>query len=61
MLAASLGEMAACTIRVPSEIFKQRLQIKQHHRLIHAVHHLWRHEGIFGLYKGYGSTLSREV
>jgi solute carrier family 25 S-adenosylmethionine transporter 26 len=61
MCAASSGEMVACIIRVPSEMLKQRLQTKQHRYLIQAIYHVWQCEGFAGLYKGYGSTLSREV
>lgn len=27
MIAASLGEVAACTVRVPTEVVKQRMQV----------------------------------
>lgn len=67
MLAASLGEIAACAVRVPTEVVKQRAQAGQHGgrsgsalRAILAtpggVVGVWR-----GLYRGWGITVMREV
>lgn len=68
MLAASLGEIAACAVRVPTEVIKQRAQAKQHpsslsalthilgQRRTHGLAHVWRE-----LYRGWGITVMREV
>lgn len=68
MLAASLGEIAACAVRVPTEVVKQRAQAKQHpssrkaltsildQRGTHGLVHVWRE-----LYRGWGITVMREV
>ncbi|KAK1975791.1 mitochondrial carrier domain-containing protein [Colletotrichum cereale] len=70
MLAASLGEVAACAIRVPTEVVKQRAQAGQHggssllaFRSILAQYNtpaglaaVWRE-----LYRGWSITVLREV
>jgi solute carrier family 25 (mitochondrial S-adenosylmethionine transporter), member 26 len=68
MLAASMGEVAACAVRVPTEVVKQRAQAKQfpsslaaltsilHRRKTHGLAHVWRE-----LYRGWGITVMREV
>ncbi|KAJ4296690.1 S-adenosylmethionine transporter [Kalmusia sp. IMI 367209] len=68
MLAASLGEVAACAVRVPTEVVKQRAQARQHpssasalmyilnQRHTHGFVHVWRE-----LYRGWSITLLREV
>jgi solute carrier family 25 (mitochondrial S-adenosylmethionine transporter), member 26 len=68
MLAASLGEVAACAVRVPTEVVKQRAQAKQHpssltaltsilkQRQTHGFVHVWRE-----LYRGWSITVMREV
>ncbi|KAK5108982.1 hypothetical protein LTR62_007616 [Meristemomyces frigidus] len=68
MLAASLGEIAACAVRVPTEVVKQRAQAGQfdssltalrsilRQRSTRGVVHVWRE-----LYRGWGITVMREV
>ncbi|KAF1968331.1 mitochondrial carrier [Bimuria novae-zelandiae CBS 107.79] len=68
MLAASLGEVAACAVRVPTEVVKQRAQASQHpsslsaltyilaQRHTHGLRHVW-----LELYRGWSITLLREV
>lgn len=69
MLAASAGEVAACAIRVPTEVVKQRAQAGHHGgssaaalRAIlgqyktHGVGRVWRE-----IYRGWGITVFREV
>ncbi|KAK0708950.1 mitochondrial carrier domain-containing protein [Lasiosphaeria miniovina] len=70
MLAASLGEVAACAVRVPTEVVKQRAQAGQHGgssgAALRAILTLratpaglagvWRE-----LYRGWGITVMREV
>lgn len=69
MLAASLGEVAACSVRVPTEVVKQRAQAGQHggsslssllailgRRSEVGLPGVWRE-----LYRGWGITIMREV
>ncbi|KAH6877276.1 mitochondrial carrier domain-containing protein [Thelonectria olida] len=69
MLAASAGEVAACAVRVPTEVVKQRAQAGHHGgssgaalRAIlgrygtHGLTSVWRE-----LYRGWGITVFREV
>uniref|UniRef100_A0A8D0KUF5 Mitochondrial S-adenosylmethionine carrier protein n=1 Tax=Strix occidentalis caurina TaxID=311401 RepID=A0A8D0KUF5_STROC len=61
MVAASLGEVVACLIRVPSEVIKQRAQVSPSSSTLRILSHTLYHEGIQGLYRGYKSTVLREV
>ncbi|XP_072790974.1 mitochondrial S-adenosylmethionine carrier protein isoform X6 [Taeniopygia guttata] len=60
MVAASLGEVVACLIRVPSEVVKQRAQVSPSSSTLRILSHTLYHEGIQGLYRGYKSTVLRE-
>ncbi|KAI7899990.1 mitochondrial carrier domain-containing protein [Cokeromyces recurvatus] len=61
MVAASCGETVACTVRVPTEVIKQRMQTKQFKKTSAAVSNVLRTEGILGLYRGFLSTVAREI
>ncbi|KFR12378.1 S-adenosylmethionine mitochondrial carrier protein, partial [Opisthocomus hoazin] len=61
MVAASLGEVVACLIRVPSEVVKQRAQVSPSSSTLRILSHTLYHEGIPGLYRGYKSTVLREI
>lgn len=70
MVAASMGEIAACAVRVPTEVIKQRAQAGQHGGSSAAalvdILSLWRGpRGFAGvwreLYRGWGITVFREV
>ncbi|AEO71297.1 uncharacterized protein THITE_2060163 [Thermothielavioides terrestris NRRL 8126] len=71
MLAASLGEIAACAVRVPTEVVKQRAQAGQHGGSSWAaLRHILEQRrqagvGLIGvareLYRGWGITVMREV
>uniref|UniRef100_A0AAX7VL34 Mitochondrial S-adenosylmethionine carrier protein n=1 Tax=Astatotilapia calliptera TaxID=8154 RepID=A0AAX7VL34_ASTCA len=61
MLAASLGEVVACLIRVPTEVVKQRAQASLSSSTYNILLATLREEGVRGLYRGYGSTVLREV
>lgn len=69
MIAASMGEIAACAVRVPTEVVKQRAQAGHHGgrslpalraildlRRSHGLTTMWRE-----LYRGWGITVFREV
>ncbi|CAG8584994.1 4606_t:CDS:2 [Ambispora gerdemannii] len=61
MAAASGGELAACVVRVPTEIIKQRMQTNQYHLTLSAIRSIIQYEGVLGLYRGYLITISREI
>ncbi|MCJ1398416.1 S-adenosylmethionine transporter [Xylographa trunciseda] len=68
MAAASLGEVAACAVRVPTEVVKQRAQAVQFHSSFAALQAILgqrRTVGVVGvwreLYRGWGVTVLREV
>jgi len=69
MLAASLGEVAACAVRVPTEVVKQRAQAGQHGgSSIRSLMAILSQRGTIGvggvwreLYRGWGITVMREV
>ncbi|NXG21705.1 SAMC protein, partial [Grallaria varia] len=61
MVAASLGEVVACLIRVPSEVVKQRAQVSPSSSTLRILSHTLCHEGVQGLYRGYKSTVLREI
>jgi solute carrier family 25 S-adenosylmethionine transporter 26 len=68
MVAASLGEVAACAVRVPTEVIKQRAQAGQHPSSLTALKSILsqrRSIGVPGvwmeLYRGWSVTVMREV
>ncbi|KAJ1850249.1 S-adenosylmethionine transporter, partial [Coemansia sp. RSA 2703] len=61
MAAASLGEVAACLVRVPTEVLKQRLQAQQHRGLPAAIRATYMGEGLGGFYRGYFAQVAREI
>ncbi|XP_056293445.1 mitochondrial S-adenosylmethionine carrier protein isoform X5 [Pseudoliparis swirei] len=61
MLAASLGEVVACLIRVPTEVVKQRTQAAPSSSTRRMLLATLTEEGVRGLYRGYGSTVLREI
>ncbi|XP_071370441.1 LOW QUALITY PROTEIN: mitochondrial S-adenosylmethionine carrier protein [Centroberyx affinis] len=61
MLAASLGEIVACLIRVPTEVVKQRTQASPSSSTYQMLLATLREEGVRGLYRGYKSTVLREI
>lgn len=69
MVAASMGEVAACAIRVPTEVVKQRAQAGLHggssSAALGAILGQYKVVGFAGvwreLYRGWGITVMREV
>jgi solute carrier family 25 S-adenosylmethionine transporter 26 len=65
MLAASLGEIAACLVRVPAEVIKQRTQSLQFNSSLESFKYILSNksgEGIIkGLYRGWSTTIMREI
>lgn len=67
MIAASMGEIAACIVRVPAEVIKQRTQASHMgnqtswSNLLHILRNS-NNEGVLkGLYRGWNSTIMREI
>jgi solute carrier family 25 (mitochondrial S-adenosylmethionine transporter), member 26 len=70
MMAASLGEVAACAVRVPTEVVKQRAQAGLHPSSIASLKYILalRKEPAYGykgvwreMYRGWSVTIMREV
>ncbi|XP_062325788.1 mitochondrial S-adenosylmethionine carrier protein [Osmerus eperlanus] len=61
MIAASMGEIVACLIRVPTEVVKQRTQASPSSSTYQVLLATLREEGVRGLYRGYRSTVIREI
>lgn len=68
MAAASLGEVAACAVRVPTEVIKQRAQARQYPSSLSALSSILSQRSSIGisgvwreLYRGWSITVFREV
>ncbi|KAM6494503.1 Mitochondrial carrier domain containing protein [Amanita muscaria] len=65
MISASIGEVAACLIRVPTEIVKTRMQTSTYgsaaNSSFSAFQIVLRTQGVRGLYQGFGITVMREI
>lgn len=68
MVAASLGEVAACAVRVPTEVVKQRAQASQYASSLSALQGILSQYRTIGvvhvfreLYRGWSVTIMREV
>ncbi|XP_022199622.1 S-adenosylmethionine mitochondrial carrier protein [Nilaparvata lugens] len=62
VVCASISEVVACTIKVPMEIVKQRRQaIEDAGHPIKILRKAIKREGLRGLYRGFGSTVVRDV
>ncbi|KAI4239857.1 MAG: hypothetical protein LQ349_000044 [Xanthoria aureola] len=68
MIAASVGEVAACAVRVPTEVVKQRAQAAQYPSSMAALRFILAQRGDIGtlgvwreMYRGWSITVLREV
>ena len=61
MAAASTGEVTSCLVRVPVEIVKQRRQARAAGSSVGIARDTWRCEGARGFYRGYLTTVMREI
>ena len=63
MIAASIGEINACLIRVPVENVKQRRQALtvKHNSSLTVIKDIFKLEGVKGFYRGYSTTVMREI
>ena len=62
-IASSSAEVIACTIRVPVEVIKQRMQVGIYRdmNVISVFYKILKSEGPSGLYKGFTATIKREI
>lgn len=60
-IGAIFGEVAACIIANPTEIVKQKLQIRQYSRLKDCIRSIKRRRGYRGFFQGLLSLMGREV
>ena len=51
----------ACLVRVPTEIIKLRLQTGRDTNAIRSIQYVIREEGLSGFYRGFNTTLLREI
>ncbi|KAJ8598591.1 hypothetical protein CTAYLR_001679 [Chrysophaeum taylorii] len=61
MAAASVGEIAACLVRVPVEVVKQRMQAGHYSSMSQGARRILRSDGVAGFFRGYGMTVLREI
>ncbi|KZT09155.1 S-adenosylmethionine transporter [Laetiporus sulphureus 93-53] len=65
MISASAGEVAACLIRVPTEVIKTRMQTSSYgshaQSSLAGAKRILTDEGLRGFYRGFGSTIMREI
>lgn len=64
VFASCLGEVAACTVRVPTELIKQRTQAGQYAsswETLKSILHGKMEGKLRGLYRGYTSTIIRDL
>ncbi|KAH8109289.1 mitochondrial carrier [Phellopilus nigrolimitatus] len=65
MISASVAEVAACLIRVPTEVVKSRAQTSNQgpssRSSLTAARYVLSHDGLAGFYRGFGSTIMREI
>ena len=55
--------MVACTVRVPVEVIKQRMQVGVYRDMnfLTVLYKIYKTEGGFGLYRGFTATIQREI
>jgi hypothetical protein len=59
--AASCGEVAACTVRVPTAVVTQRMQVGQYATFSEAVTKIAAENGIATFFIGFSTTVAREI
>nr|XP_039267881.1 S-adenosylmethionine mitochondrial carrier protein-like [Styela clava]XP_039267882.1 S-adenosylmethionine mitochondrial carrier protein-like [Styela clava] len=61
MISACVAEVVACTVRVPVEVIKQRSQTMANKSSLTILRNTLKHEKFKGLFRGYKSTVLREI
>lgn len=59
--ASSCGEVGACLVRVPTAVVTQNMQVGNYSTLTEAVKGTLKSGGPMGFYRGYGTTVAREI
>lgn len=60
--AASCGEVAACVVRVPTEVVKQNMQVGKYETFLQALSAIASSErGMMSFFTGYWTTVAREI
>ena len=62
-ISSSASEIVACTVRVPVEVIKQRMQVGIYKEMnfVSVFYKILKTEGGFGLYRGFTATIQREI
>ena len=60
-LSGAFATFLAASFRVPQEVLKQRVQADVYPNAIAAFRQTVAKDGFFGLYKGWGATISRDI
>jgi len=60
-IASSCGEVGACVVRVPTAIVTQNMQVGRYSTLSQAVSSTYASGGLAAFYRGYGTTVMREI
>lgn len=60
-LSGAFATFLAASFRVPQEVLKQRVQADVYPNAIAAFRQTIAKDGFFGLYKGWGATISRDI
>jgi len=61
LIASALGNIAASSIRVPTEVVKTRMQSGAENQLSAAVSNILSRDGPLGLFRGYSAFLLRDL
>lgn len=61
IISSFISESVACTIRVPAETMKQRIQVDKNEGIVSVFRKIKKNEGINGFYRAYIPMLSREL
>jgi len=61
IFAASTAELVSCLIRVPFEVIKQQMQVGAHSSFRGAARTIYTQFGVAGLFRGYWTTVAREI
>ena len=58
---ACCGEFIACLLRVPVEVVKQNAQVSAERSALSVARRLYKQHGARRFYRGFATTLSREI
>jgi len=61
ILASSIGECMAVLVRNPFELIKQNMQVGNYDSIISSIKAIKQREGFIGFYRGYFTTIMREI